>query len=136
MDAKTIQKYKGRSIAWLVKKATNVFNAWIRARDLDHNDMFKCISCGVPKDKSQMHAGHYMSAGHHSVVRFDERNVNGQCIKCNTFLGGNEAKYRMGLIAKYGLEAVEEIEFNCDRAKKFGYKWDRFYLIEVIEKYK
>jgi hypothetical protein len=127
MHTNTIQKYSKYSVAQLKAKAQKVFNAWIRKRD----EGKPCISCGSGKPD---HAGHYFSAGHHSKLRFDERNVAGQCIRCNYFLHGNQTGYRQGLIKRIGIEAVEQIE--SEASIKGAYKWDRFSLIKIIEHYK
>ena len=44
------------------------------------------------------------------ALRFDERNIHLQCIRCNHFLSGNVREYRDGLIRKVGLETVLELE--------------------------
>lgn len=108
----------------LKKKAQEVFNKWIRNRDKDCG----CISCGGSVD----HAGHYFSSGHHSILTFDEMNVNGQDIRCNMFLHGNLIEYRKGLVRKYGVEKVEELENMEKRIKK----WSRSELEEIIINYK
>ena len=127
MDAKTIQRYNKYSVAQLKLKAQKVFNAYIRKRD----EGLPCISCGTGQPQ---HAGHYFSAGHNSKLRFDERNVAGQCIRCNYFLHGNQTGYRKGLINRIGLCEVERLEQEA--SIKSAYNWDRFSLIEIIEKYK
>lgn len=108
----------------LLEKTQRVFNAYIRARDKH------CISCGGPVEQ----AGHYHSQGHHSALRFDPINTNGQCRRCNMFLHGNLIKYRQGLVEKYGEDIVKELEerANTDRLKK----WSRDELEELIAKYK
>ena len=84
MTAKEIQKYNNKSIPQLIKLATIHFNKYIRQRDK------RCISCNAPTEN----AGHYFSAGNHASLRFDERNVHGQCIRCNKWLHGNLIEYR------------------------------------------
>lgn len=108
----------------LLEKTQRIFNAYIRARD-SH-----CISCGGPVEQ----AGHYHSQGHHSALRFDPINTNGQCRRCNMFLHGNLIKYRQGLVEKYGEDIVKELEerANTDRLKK----WSRDELEAIIAKYK
>lgn len=125
LSAKDIQKYSKHSVAELKKKAQTIFNAWIRKRDVD----VPCISCGGWPNPQ---AGHYMSAGHHSALRFDEHNVNRQCLRCNSFLHGNLINYRRGLIKKIGVDAVERLE----NFPKSAHKWDRLSLISIILKYK
>jgi hypothetical protein len=110
----------------LIKKAEKVFNAYIRKRDAGRG----CISCG----NEFQHAGHYFAAGSHSALRFDEMNVNGQCIGCNTYKHGNLIYYRRGLVNRYGELAVEELERKAieNRVKK----WSRDELETIIKKYK
>ena len=112
----------------LLKKAEKVFNAWIRERDKDEG----CISRECNGDV--IHAGHYFNVGQHSFMRYHEKNVHGCCIKCNVFLHGNLIKYRQGLIDRYGIEYVEELEkIESDAPKVF--KWDRQKLDEIILRY-
>jgi len=81
-----------------------VFNKFIRLRDLG----IPCISCGTAKAED-WHAGHYIATTY-QYLRFNELNVNVQCSKCNTHLRGNLIPYRIALIEKIGLVAVEELE--------------------------
>jgi hypothetical protein len=101
------------------------FNAYIRERDRDKG----CISCNGPVQ----HAGHYFSQGHHSALRYNEMNVNGQCERCNTFLHGNLIHYRNGLIKRYGLEKVLMLESSSRRTVK---KWSDAELQAIRELYK
>lgn len=123
---KKITRPKATPLPKLLKKAQTVFNAYIRNRDKDSG----CISCGGSVD----HAGHYFPVGSHSKLRFDEMNVNGQCVGCNTYKHGNLIMYRMGIVKKYGKLMVEllEIEATDTRVKK----WTRAELEEIIQKYK
>jgi len=109
----------------LLKKAQEVFNAFIRARDISKG----CISCGGVVQE----AGHYFSQGHHSALRFNEVNTNGQCTRCNCFLHGNLINYRSGLIARYGESKVLLLESSARNKVK---KWSRVELEAVIKIYK
>jgi len=110
----------------LLKRAQDVFNRFIRERDKDKG----CISCGAPVEQ----AGHYFSQGHHSALRYNEINTNGQCVRCNMYLSGNLIKYRQGLVKRYGAEKVERLELHADLKKAF--KWSRIELEQIINKYK
>lgn len=132
MTSKDLKRYQTKSIQELIKLATKHFNAFIRARDLQ-GDYFTCISCERNKHKEMMHAGHYLSAGHHGAVRFDERNVHGQCSACNTHLSGHLLGYTNGLERKLGSEAIKDLEI---KSQMRGFKWDRYSLIEIIITYK
>jgi len=125
MNLKNSSKKKVTPLPKLIKKAQDIFNSWIRNRDKD----FGCISCGSGID----HAGHYFSAGHYSSLRFNETNVNGQCLRCNNYLHGNLIRYRQGLISKYGEQEVLLLESASRNAVK---KWSRLELDIIIKMYK
>lgn len=95
------------------KEAQTAFNAWIRARDAD----LPCISCGRHHG-GQWHAGHYLSTGARPELRFEPDNVQKQCAPCNSHLSGNLIMYRVGLIARIGLERVEALEGPHPQAKR------------------
>lgn len=84
--------------------AQGAFNAYIRERDKGR----PCISSG--RTTGQMHAGHYRSIGAHPELRFSEINVNLQSMKDNSWLSGNTAGYRRGLIERYGEDVVSVLE--------------------------
>lgn len=95
---------------WM-KEAQVAFNAFIRARDWDK----PCIDCNQwHKSESltggEWDCGHYRSVGSCPELRFDERNAHRQLKECNRRLSGRAVDYRIGLIARIGLEAVELLE--------------------------
>lgn len=83
------------------------FNKYIRLRDGKE----PCISCQRQHD-GQYHAGHYRSVGAARQLRFNESNCHKQCSVCNNHKSGNIGEYRINLIKKIGLEAVEDLENN------------------------
>ena len=119
-----VSKKKELTLPKLTAKAQQVFNAWIRERDKDKG----CISCGGEVH----HAGHYLSAGHHGHLRFNEMNVSGQCLRCNNFLHGNLINYRQGLVKRIGESKVLLLESMAHQTKK----WSRFELEIIIKEYK
>lgn len=138
LSSKIIQRYKGKSIANLLKIATTHFNLFIRLRDTDDNGFGRCISSGQPLrvPSKNAHAGHFYSGGKYPELKFNEHNVNLQGKSDNYFNGGNENEYRRNLIRKIGIESVAELDRISSMSKRNRYKWDRFYLIEIIETYK
>lgn len=96
-----------------VREAQSAFNRFIRLRDSGD----ACISCGR-NHAGQYHAGHYRSVGANPELRFEEMNCHKQCQPCNTHLSGNLVNYRINLIAKIGINAVEWLEGSHD-AKKY-----------------
>ena len=119
------RKTKETSIPKLTAKAQSIFNAFIRKRDAENG----CISCLTGEVD---HAGHYLSAGHHGHLRFNEINANGQCLRCNNFLHGNLINYRIGLVNKYGEMKVLMLESVAHGWKK----WTRSELEAIINHYK
>lgn len=106
----------------LLKRAQKVFNAWIRDRDKYSG----CVSCGREVEQ----AGHYRSQNQYSSLRFNEVNVQGQCIRCNHFLSGNLIDYRIGLVDRYGEQKVLHLE-SVPGFKK----WSRTELEAIIKLY-
>lgn len=134
IEAKTIQKYRGKSLSALIELAQKLVNAYVRKRDQvnDRGD-FVCISCQTLKSKEQCNAGHYFSRGNYGSVRFDLDNIHSQCIKCNMHLSGNLIPYRENLIKKIGQERFDQLEMM---SKLKNFKHDRFVLIDIIERFK
>jgi hypothetical protein len=134
LEAKTIQKYKSKSMSYLIEKAQELVNAYVRKRDsLYDGEYFVCISCDKLKPKSKCNAGHFYSRGNFGSVRFNLDNIHAQCIKCNLHLHGNLIPYQKNLIKKIGQARFDNLEMM---AYAKGFKHDRFMLIDIIEKYK
>ena len=118
-DRKTI-KLKLESIkprSKLLREAQTAFNKFIRARDQLAGH--RCISSGRELDWSgnAVDAGHYRSTGSAPQLRFNERNCHAQSKQDNRFLAGNAVDYRIGLIARIGLQAVEALEADNEPKK-------------------
>ena len=113
----------------LVAMAQKAFNAYIRARDLGRG----CISCGKPltSEPNTYDCGHYRSVGSAVHLRFDPTNAHGQCKHCNRHLSGNHVMYRLGLIERIGLPAVELLE--ADQTLR---KYTKEGLIEMAKEYR
>lgn len=101
-DKKKLEEHK--PLAYFLNKAERACNAYIRARDPD-----VCISCGVTHTTAWQ-AGHYVSVGANSTLRFHEDNIHKQCIQCNMHKASNALEYRPRLVNKIGLERVEWLE--------------------------
>lgn len=105
-----VRKERLKSRGDHLREAQQAFNQYIRLRDQVAGHA--CISSGKPLDWSgnQVDAGHYRSVGSAPHLRFDERNCHAQSKQDNRFLSGNAVDYRIGLLARIGLEAVEALE--------------------------
>ena len=120
-----IKRVVVKSVAQLKKDVQKYVNKYVRLRDRD----LKCISC----EKNPVeHCGHYIACGSSGLLRYDEKNLNGQCQNCNVWQHGNLIGYRIGLVKKYGEEAVKDLE---DR--RFDVKqWKREELEELLQETK
>jgi len=118
-DLETIQE--------LIKKAQTTFNTYIRTRDAGLN----CISCDK-KLTGKFDAGHYFNANNHWSVRFDERNVHGQCVNCNQHKHGNLLNYQIGIQQRIGADELIELHAIAHNTRKFT----RDELRELISIYK
>jgi hypothetical protein len=99
--------------------AKKSFQKWVRMRD----DKHPCISCGTIKADTY-DGGHYFKAELFSGLIFDERNCHKQCRKCNRFLNGNELQYRQGLISRYGIEFVDQLESESNEKRNHKFTKD------------
>ena len=120
-----------KTIPDLLKEAQREFNSAIRERDrvAGHS----CISCGRNLDWSgnRTDCGHFRSVGSAGHLRFNENNAHAQCKHCNQWRSGNAVDYRIGLIQRIGLEAVEALEADNNIRK-----WTREELIAIRDTYR
>lgn len=114
-----------------IADAQVAFNAFIRYRDQLAGH--PCISSGLPLDWSgnNVDAGHYRSRGSAPHLRFDERNVHAQSKQQNRYASGNAVDYRIGLIARIGLAAVEALE--ADQTER---RWSIEELLAIKAQYR
>lgn len=118
-DLLTLQDY--------LKLAQQVFNKWVRLRDKGE----PCISCKkVINGKTD--AGHLYAVGNYPSVRFNETNVNSQCIFCNRYNGGLVNEYRINYVQKYSIEQLEELDQLAHKSRKYT----KEELKELIAEYK
>ena len=119
------------TISKLKKKLDVLFSQYIRRRNADHLGRVKCFTCGIEKHWKEQQAGHFQSRSHHST-RWDEVNVQVQCVKCNMYRQGEQYKFGMYLDQRFGDGTAEELE---QRAKTIV-KLNRVDYEEAIERYK
>lgn len=105
-----VRKAKLKTRRDWINESQIAFNKFIRFRDAGK----PCICCGkaIPDAKAggSGDAGHYRSVGSAPHLRFDERNCHLQDKQCNRWGAGRAVDYRIGLIQRIGIEAVEALE--------------------------
>ena len=107
-----------------------VFALYIRLRDAMDGGFTRCISCGRVLPFSQLQCGHFFSRSH-LATRWDERNCNAECVRCNCFDGNHLEGYRESLVAKIGGEEYE----NLCALSRTERKWSDAELRELIRHY-
>lgn len=101
------RKEKLKTLADYKREAQAAVNAYVRLRDAH----LGCVSCDKPATwQGQWHASHFRSVGSAPHLRFDLRNIHKACSVCNNWLSGNLLSYKVKLIERIGLEAVEALE--------------------------
>jgi len=107
-----------KTLPVLKAEAQTAFNEFIRLRDAGK----PCICCGQPLGEGDIggayDCGHYRSVGSAPQHRYNELNAHAQRKQCNRWGAGRAVDYRIGLIARVGLEAVEALEAD-NAVKKF-----------------
>lgn len=114
-DKKRKEALKSRN-EWIADVQVS-FNRMIRARDAGK----PCIDCGKQfepqKPGGSADAGHYISRGAAPHLRFNENNCFAQRKNCNRPGGTTREKFRAGVIARIGIEAVEALESDQSSPK-------------------
>jgi len=122
MAKKTIQQLK--------KQLDRIFSQYIRLR-YSNSEIALCFTCGKTDHWKKMQAGHFMSRRHLNT-RWDETNVQVQCVRCNMFNQGEQYKFGKLLDVRIGDRTSEYLEWKSKQILKLS----RLDYEEMIAKYK
>ena len=116
----------------LLKQIDEARKEFVRKRDTDFSGYATCISCGIMGENYQV--GHYYSRVHdfNTLLGGEARNVNLQCVTCNSYKRGNPRGYAVGLLRKYGKDVIMEL----DKKKTTKKYWKMKDLKELLEFFK
>ena len=134
----TQDNYDKWPITKLTNEADRAFSKFIRQRERHFNDYTFCTTCLIYKPWQEMTNGHYINRGKWQV-RFNEKNCNVQCPKCNWQEHIDESRktiYALMMVRKYGAEVLEELQKLVEVPFESSIKNKRKLLIEVIMKYR
>ena len=123
-------KKKVVSMKGLRDKLDRVFSRYIRLRDADENGTVACVTCGKLAHWKEVHAGHFIKRQHMSV-RWDERNVAAQCVRCNLHMGGQQDVFSKVILDAHGADVLSELLCMKGEVRK----WTRQELADLIAKY-
>jgi 5-methylcytosine-specific restriction endonuclease McrA len=111
----------------IVTKLDKVFSEYIRRR-YAKNNISECVTCGKKDHWKNLQAGHFMSRKHYST-RWDEENVEVQCMACNVYRYGEQY-----LFAKHlGQEKADELLAKSRTMVKLK-DWELEEMIEIYKK--
>ena len=101
----------------LTNKLDKYFSLYVRQRNADSSGFVSCFTCGTRKHWKEMDAGHFQSRGK-KTTRWDEKNVQVQCKRCNGFRGGEQFKFARELDNLYGQGTALELEQRSNQPFK------------------
>lgn len=101
------------------KEADKWFSKFIRLRDSINGVRGQCITCGKTNDIKKMDCGHYMKR-QHMATRYDEKNCNLQCKRCNAFEQGANEIYKKRIDKKYGAGTSDMLELKARTTYKIS----------------
>ena len=104
-----------KTISKLKKDLDKVFSEFIRLRNASKDGIIKCFTCNKTGHyKKGFHAGHFQSR-RFLATRWNEDNVQNQCVKCNLYSQGEQYKFSQNL----GEEKSKELEALARTTVKF-----------------
>lgn len=111
---KRAEEGKKNQLKVYFESTQTICNSFIRLRDQGK----PCISCGKHWQKN-FQAGHLFSVGGHSAVRFDEENINGQCLECNSSSVFDVEKYIQEFEKRYSKDEFEVLRVKAYEEKRW-----------------
>jgi len=127
-----------KTISKLKKELDKWFSLFIRLRDATDEGLVQCITCGVVKNYKSMHNSHFQSR-RHLATRWNEKNCDVGCVKCNIFNFGEQYKFSIALDAKYGEGTAEELELlarTIIKVSRIDYEEKISYYKDLVDKIK
>lgn len=110
----------------LVSKLDAVFSEYIRRR-YAKNDIAQCVTCGKKDHWKNLQAGHFISRKHYAT-RWNEENVQVQCVACNV--------YRYGEQYLFGIYLGKEKSESLLQESRNTLKISNTEIVEKINHYK
>jgi len=122
---------KQKTISKLKKELDTIFSRYIRMSFSTPHGITMCFTCSKTDHYKNMHAGHFQSRRHLST-RWDETNVQVQCVKCNLFSQGEQYAFGKLLDIRFGEGTSDGLVMKARLTQKFM----RIDYIELIDHYK
>ncbi|QDP50533.1 MAG: putative protein ninG [Prokaryotic dsDNA virus sp.] len=102
----------------LIKKLDTIFSKYIRLRKAK-NEFAKCVTCGKVAHFSKLQAGHFISRKNYAT-RWDDTNVQVQCVACNVYKYGEQYKFGIWLDKNIGEGTADKLYKKSRKICKFS----------------
>ena len=125
-----------KSISKLKKELDKWFSLFIRLRFATKEGVCQCVTCGKIAHYKCMQNSHFQSRKHLST-RWNEKNCQVGCVKCNVFNYGEQYKFFLYLDGKYGEGTAKELEYLAKQITKISrsdYEEKISYYKDAVEK--
>jgi hypothetical protein len=130
--AKDVQKTTRKQKKDLSKILDQVFGDYIRYRD--NGICITCLGIFNPGDRMGFHWGHYITKSNKESIRWEKKNVYGQCSSCNCKQNTDGNSYMLSCLLKLGLLTLEENESLFIKSKRLANNSDTD-IQDMIDKY-
>jgi hypothetical protein len=122
-----------QSYSEIEKKLDAAFSQYVRLLAASENGYCRCITCGAFGAWKDLDNGHYISRAMR-WTRWEPKNCDSQCKKCNRYLDGQKHIFRQALVNRYGEEAISIMEREATQwgEKRMAKEW----MLEKLEHYK
>jgi len=121
---------KQLSLKALDAKLWSLTSIFVRRRDAGKNEWFRCVTCERPVYIKDGHAGHFINRDK-KIVKFDLRNVSGQCVHCNSFKSGRQFEHGVAIDKKWGHGTAADL---LQRSKMVYHRRTRVdFLVQIQE---
>ena len=102
-----MKKLERRDIVKRLDKLCQTCARYRGARKRKGEWINNCVSCGAPVLCSKANGGHFVGRACYPL-RWDEKNVNCQCVHCNLYKNGAYVEYSQWFIHKFGQDTFDK----------------------------
>ena len=127
-----------KTISKLKKELDKWFSLYIRLRFATKEGACQCFTCGKVDYYLRMQNSHFQSRRHHST-RWNQKNCQVGCVKCNVFNYGEQYKFSLYLEGRYGEGTAKELEYLAKQITKISrsdYEENISYYKDLVKKLK
>ena len=119
------------TISSLENKLDRIYSEYIRRKDADEGGTVSCVTCQKLLHWREAHCGHFIKRANRAA-RWLQVNTHVQCVRCNTYLGGNDSVYAVYIIDKFGRDTYNDLmALRGKECKRYRTDYE-----ELIETYK